>query len=131
MAVPSGYFRSKKRDAETDTARVAPILDEVQIAIRKAKRELTGLARRIREATEQSAFLFGNELEVDANLNSVSKIELRNAENTITRGEARHRYLERQIASLVEAESILAAIVRPGGQPSTADYESEHRSKPS
>ena len=40
-------FRSRERDIETDIARVAPIYDEVETALRDAENELTGLGARL------------------------------------------------------------------------------------
>lgn len=40
-------FRSRERDIETDVARVAPIFDEVETALRDAESELSGLGTRL------------------------------------------------------------------------------------
>src|SRR5438045_678036 len=102
------FFRSKKRDRQTDAARLVPILDAVQRALREADAELTGLRLRLSEKGEQAAWLIGTDyLESDADGDPRSEAELAEAESYIKRGRIRQRYLDAQVKALTAAVSVL------------------------
>lgn len=112
MAFDFPRFRSKKRDIETDVSRVLPIRDSVAAALRESERELGQLSRRLKDATTQAAFLFGNEVESEAG-DPVAEARLKEAEAFLVRGQHRANYLERQVTILREISANLERIVSP------------------
>jgi len=52
--------RSAARDAETDRARLAPIIEAIEIALAAAEREYAGLDERVRDVIERAAVTIGN-----------------------------------------------------------------------
>ena len=61
---PSGdkdfKVRSAGRDADTDRLRVSSILDALDVAIREAEHEQSGLSRRVEDVLARAAVTFGN-----------------------------------------------------------------------
>ena len=113
MALDFPRFRSKKRDIETDVSRVLPIRDSVAAALRESESELNQLSRRLKDATTQAAFLFGNELESEVGNDAAKEARLREAEAFLVRGQHRANYLERQVVILREIAGNLERIVSP------------------
>ncbi len=52
--------RSAERDAETDRARIAPIMTAIETALREAEKERTGLHKRVDDALARAAVTLGN-----------------------------------------------------------------------
>lgn len=112
MAILS-RFRSKERDIDTDIARVLPIRDAVEAALREAEVEHGGLKARLEEASARAAFLFGNGLESEVENDPAGAARLKEAEGFLVRGQTRDRYLKRQVAALRDVKAILDTIAKP------------------
>ena len=110
-------FRSKERDIETDIERVLPIRDAAMAALRDAEKEHAGLQKRIADAGAGAAFLFGDGLESEADIDPANKARLEDVEGILVRGQIRNRYLERQIAALHEIKTMLDSIAKPETDP--------------
>jgi hypothetical protein len=106
-------FRSKRRDIATDVARLTPILDTVQVAVREAESELGGLRLRLEESGDRAAFLFGDGMESEADADPRDKAALKELEGFLARGGIRRRYLERQVATFREIIAVLTAAINP------------------
>lgn len=106
-------FRSKRRDIETDVARLLPILNSAQTAVREAESELGGLIVRLRESRDNAAFLVGTGMESEADTDPRLKARLDDIEAFLARGGLRKGYLTRQVAILRQVVAILTATVRP------------------
>jgi hypothetical protein len=52
--------RSAGRDVDTDRSRVSSILDALDVAIREAEQEQSGLGRRVEDVLARAAVTFGN-----------------------------------------------------------------------
>ena len=106
-------FRSRRRDTETDVARLVPLLNSVQRAVREAESELSGLIARLRDSGDRAAFLFGTGMESEADSDPKSKAMLKDLEAFLARGGARRRYLQRQVAAFRQVVAILDDVVKP------------------
>ena len=85
MALFAG-FRSRERDIDSDIARVKPVFDAVQAALREAEKELQGLRPRLTDVGEDEA---------------------------ATRGKSRARYLGEEVDALQKVKQLLDGIVKP------------------
>lgn len=52
--------RSAGRDVDTDRSRVSSVLDALDVAIREAEQEQSGLSRRVEDVLARAAVTFGN-----------------------------------------------------------------------
>lgn len=93
-------FRSKARDLQTDSERLAAIRKVVEAQIAEAEAELAGLKRRLEADVEAAAFLYGPELASQTLNDPISNAQLLKTEQSIGRGEQRVRELERHLEQL-------------------------------
>jgi hypothetical protein len=103
QTVPSLFrvrFRSASRDMLSDERRLGWIRKSIQAAIDDTERERDGLQRRLKDAVDKAAFLFGSELDSEARLDAKASADLRRAEKAITDGQNRLAALEKEVARL-------------------------------
>jgi hypothetical protein len=93
-------YRSASRTLLSDEKRLGWIRKSIQAAIDDAERERDGLQRRVKDAADKAAFLFGSDLESEARLDVRATADLRQAEHAITHGEKRLLTLAREVHRL-------------------------------
>jgi hypothetical protein len=103
QTVPSLFrvrFRSASRDMLSDERRLGWIRKSIQAAIDDAERERDGLQRRVKDAVDKAAFLFGSDLDSEARLDAKASADLRRAEKAITDGQNRLAALDKEVERL-------------------------------
>ena len=98
--------RSAERDHNTDVARIAPILADIEAALADAQKEMEALQIRMHDALTLAAFATGTGS--DEYLDREPKDERRIAEyeQQMIAGENRLLQLNRTIASLIELRDL-------------------------
>ncbi|MCX5495308.1 hypothetical protein OSH11_11365 [Kaistia dalseonensis] len=93
-------FRSKERDLRGDIERFASIDSAVARAITEAEQELAGLTTRLDEARSRAAFLYGDVIDSEDDIDERSTTLIQEAERFLVRGEKRRGELAEHLAML-------------------------------
>jgi hypothetical protein len=106
---PDGGFnaRARERDADTDSSAVRSVADAIDLVLKQAEAERTGLKKRMDDVIARAAVAGGNDTDEHMTRSDDLSEMLRNSDAEIKRGEERLITIEKNISHFRFLKTVL------------------------